>query len=1000
MCARIFALAIFVGLSAGQSISAAQPLDWDVWEHMPVLHRGRVKPLDTYARSVVQIICGRENPQLSLDGAMPVANDQSGPTSGDRGPAEAAPLVLARALFPDGKAATFNSSELVFSWLVEPEKWERVPFLAAANEDLRRELDLPIMDSQGNHLKYASPWDVAHSDALRKRLEDFSMAQQHATKEEKTLEPTGVDKKAQDLWEAYWAFRTVSFHPETARGGRQRLREQISEFAKVWAEAGPGLERWRKTVRGSQDDKRSQGDKGSKDDPVDAIFAAVQELAKVADPGTPEWSVSLAELEPIVARLQHAAEQCALEIDQTGSRMAAVAVADTGPLGVDRARVWLRGQIARTADLAELARQAHYAIYDDANALYADFAAAHDPARADSLAMVPALTAAALEKNRDSAQDVGIARQEAHALILARPWLSLHTVILGSKELLKAYPEKPLSDVRAAFAQCKAAYLDREDPQRTEKFAAAMRRFAAATRALSEAIEPLRRNLPIKQKDEALMAATAYPVSGALDREVEYNRIDPFSRTWEFCLAGVVLFSLGFGYLRKPMFWLGIASVAAGLGFTVYGLATRVSITRLAPVTNMFETVVYVSLVVAILGLWFNLLPLFGRGLQHAWRLTAVPVPWEAGPLNEERLALFRAETWRAVNWAMLLPRAALGVLAFLYMADCPSLPYASGYIALDPGGAATFSNLTAWGVGLCLLGLAVYYLPRAILALVLSPVMVPYTLAKCGVAKPLEQVVTRRAFAASGAAVAFLAAFLAYFIPTVDRNIFDKNINPVQPVLRDNFWLTSHVLTITASYGAGALAWGLGNIALAFYLFGRYRPKDPTQAAAILVDGREHRAAFAPPAEAFDGPPLHPPEACGTLGTYIYKATQVAVVLLAAGTILGALWADKSWGRFWGWDPKEVWALVSCLVYLAILHGRFAGWFGNFGLTIGSVIGATAILLAWYGVNFVFGSGLHSYGDGTGGKLWVLFFVALNWLYVLAAAGRYKFQTRLRSVA
>ena len=278
---------------------------------MPVLHRGRVKPLDTYARSVVQIICGRENPQLSLDGAMPVANDQSGPTSGDRGPAEAAPLVLARALFPDGKAATFNSSELVFSWLVEPEKWERVPFLAAANEDLRRELDLPIMDSQGNHLKYASPWDVAHSDALRKRLEDFSMAQQHATKEEKTLEPTGVDKKAQDLWEAYWAFRTVSFHPETARGGRQRLREQISEFAKVWAEAGPGLERWRKTVRGSQDDKRSQGDKGSKDDPVDAIFAAVQELAKVADPGTPEWSVSLAELEPIVARLQHAAEQCA-----------------------------------------------------------------------------------------------------------------------------------------------------------------------------------------------------------------------------------------------------------------------------------------------------------------------------------------------------------------------------------------------------------------------------------------------------------------------------------------------------------------------------------------------------------------------------------------------------------------------------------------------------------------------------------------------------------------
>ena len=300
--------------------------------------------------------------------------------------------------------------------------------------------------------------------------------------------------------------------------------------------------------------------------------------------------------------------------------------------------------------------------------------------------------------------------------------------------------------------------------------------------------------------------------------------------------------------------------------------------------------------------------------------------------------------------------------------------------------------------MGLCLLGLAVYYLPRAILALVLSPVMVPYTLAKCGVAKPLEQVVTRRAFAASGAAVAFLAAFLAYFIPTVDRNIFDKNINPVQPVLRDNFWLTSHVLTITASYGAAR--WP-GDWATSPW---------PSTSSGVTAEGPHTGCGdpggwagaprVPPPAEAFDGPPLHPPEACGTLGTYIYKATQVAVVLLAAGTILGALWADKSWGRFWGWDPKEVWALVSCLVYLAILHGRFAGWFGNFGLTIGSVIGATAILLAGYGVNFVFGSGLHSYGDGTGGKLWVLFFVALNWLYVLAAAGRYKFQTRLRSVA
>ena len=90
----------------------------------------------------------------------------------------------------------------------------------------------------------------------------------------------------------------------------------------------------------------------------------------------------------------------------------------------------------------------------------------------------------------------------------------------------------------------------------------------------------------------------------------------------------------------------------------------------------------------------------------------------------------------------------------------------------------------------------------------------------------------------------------------------------------------------------------------------------------------------------------------------------------MAAGTILGGLWADVSWGRFWGWDPKEVWALISLLTYLAILHGRYAGWFGDFGLAVGSVLGATAIVFSWYGVNFVLGVGLHSYGFGAGGQL------------------------------
>jgi len=122
----------------------------------------------------------------------------------------------------------------------------------------------------------------------------------------------------------------------------------------------------------------------------------------------------------------------------------------------------------------------------------------------------------------------------------------------------------------------------------------------------------------------------------------------------------------------------------------------------------------------------------------------------------------------------------------------------------------------------------------------------------------------------------------------------------------------------------------------------------------------------------------------------------------LAGGTILGGLWADVSWGRFWGWDPKEVWALISVLVYLAILHARFAGWLNNFGLTAGTVIGAIMIAGSWYGVNFILpmispdgSAGLHSYGAGSGGQAYVFSFIGLNILYLIAATVRYSIETR-----
>jgi len=186
------------------------------------------------------------------------------------------------------------------------------------------------------------------------------------------------------------------------------------------------------------------------------------------------------------------------------------------------------------------------------------------------------------------------------------------------------------------------------------------------------------------------------------------------------------------------------------------------------------------------------------------------------------------------------------------------------------------------------------------------------------------------------------------------------SSIDPLVPVLRDNFWLTVHVLTITLSYAAFALAMGFGHILLFRYA------RDPSGARA-------------------DGP-MH---------FWLYRVLQLGVLLLATGTILGGVWANYSWGRFWGWDPKETWALIALLCYILTLHGRLAGWWTQFGLVVASVVCFLAVLMAWYGVNFVLGKGLHSYGFGIGGETYVATFVIVDLLFVAFATWRYRTSKR-----
>ena len=203
-----------------------------------------------------------------------------------------------------------------------------------------------------------------------------------------------------------------------------------------------------------------------------------------------------------------------------------------------------------------------------------------------------------------------------------------------------------------------------------------------------------------------------------------------------------------------------------------------------------------------------------------------------------------------------------------------------------------------------------------------------------------LEAIFRQRYYLAAVAPVSAVMLLLADMFPAV----MDPSIGPLVAVLRSNFWLAVHVPAVTLGYSAFAVAMALGHVAIGFYL-------------------------FAPAAM----------ETIKRLEQFIYRAMQVGVLFLAAGTILGGIWAHYAWGRFWGWDPKETWALISLLSYIVPLHGRLAGWLRGFGLTVASVVCFLTVLMAWYGVNFILGIGKHAYGFGTGGTPYVMAFAALE---------------------
>ncbi|MFN6076812.1 MAG: cytochrome c biogenesis protein CcsA [Fluviicola sp.] len=168
------------------------------------------------------------------------------------------------------------------------------------------------------------------------------------------------------------------------------------------------------------------------------------------------------------------------------------------------------------------------------------------------------------------------------------------------------------------------------------------------------------------------------------------------------------------------------------------------------------------------------------------------------------------------------------------------------------------------------------------------------------------------------------------------EMNLLDPEITPLQPVLKSP-WLMVHVAIITASYAFLALSFIVGIFNLILYV-----GRNQNNGNRVTRNINEL--------------------------TYINEMTMIiGLFMLTIGTFLGGIWANESWGRYWGWDPKETWALVSVLVYAIVMHFRYIpGMKSKLVFNIAAVWGYSAILFTFFGVNFIL-VGLHSYAQGDG---------------------------------
>jgi cytochrome c-type biogenesis protein CcsB len=212
--------------------------------------------------------------------------------------------------------------------------------------------------------------------------------------------------------------------------------------------------------------------------------------------------------------------------------------------------------------------------------------------------------------------------------------------------------------------------------------------------------------------------------------------------------------------------------------------------------------------------------------------------------------------------------------------------------------------------------------------------------------------------------ALSATASLAAMTLMVAHLSFMDPEITNLVPVLK-SYWLTLHVSIITGSYGFFGLGAILGIISMILMTL-------------CNANNRERIS-----------------NTIDELTVINYKALTLGLHFLTIGTFLGAIWANESWGRYWGWDPKETWSLITIIVYSIVVHSRsIPGMKDIFVFNTLSLFALSSVLMTYFGVNYYL-SGLHSYAEGDSVQAPAFVYIAVIALTALTVAAYYKYKLK-----